>query len=262
MELDYDFSFWLLVGTVVSGALYGGYAAYIKSQQREYPPEGSEPKTVEYARSFFPVFLVVLLLRSFLFEPFRIPSGSMIPTLLVGDFILVNKFTYGIRLPVINKKIISINQPQRGDIVVFRYPKDPSTDFIKRVIGVPGDRISYFNKRLTVNGLPVSEQLLGRFSGDGQNASMTGAEIYRENLTGVDHDILILPNAPSLEDVYVVPEGHYFMMGDDRDNSHDSRYWGFVPEENLVGKAFLIWMNFDAQSAHFIDFKRLGTILN
>lgn len=261
MELDYDFSFWLVVGSIVTGVVWGGYALWIKSQQREYPPEGSEPILVEYARSFFPVIFIVLLLRSFLVEPFRIPSGSMMPTLLVGDFILVNKFTYGIRLPVVNQKIIEMGLPKRGDIVVFRYPKDPSIDYIKRVVGLPGDRIAYFQKKLTINGVAAPQQSIDRYQGDGQNANMTGAEHSIEDLLGVSHDMLTTPGAPTIEDVFVVPEGHYFMMGDNRDNSNDSRYWGVVPEANLVGKAFFIWMNFDGQSSWFIAWNRLGTIL-
>ncbi|CAG1022189.1 partial signal peptidase I, partial [Patescibacteria group bacterium] len=152
--MDYDFSFFLLIATVITGIIWGGYLLYLKSQQRKFDEE-HEPIIVEYARSFFPVVLIVLILRSFLAEPFRIPSASMMPTLLIGDFILVNKYTYGVRLPVFNNKIIEINKPERGDIVVFRYPKDPTVDYIKRVIGLPGDKITYENKKLYVNDKPV-----------------------------------------------------------------------------------------------------------
>ncbi|MDD5461866.1 MAG: signal peptidase I [Methylococcales bacterium] len=257
--MDYDFSFFLLCATVVTGIIWGGYLLILKSRGVDFD-EKNEPVLVEYARSFFPIVLIVLLIRSFIAEPFRIPSGSMMPTLLVGDFILVNKFTYGIRLPVINKKVLELNEPKRGDIFVFRYPKDPSVDYIKRVIGLPGDRIVYQNKRLTVNDMPVKQVSLGRYQGLGQGEDMTGAEELLEDLTGVEHSILIRNGAPTVEFVYVVPEGHYFAMGDNRDNSNDSRYWGPVPEANLVGKAFFIWMSWDWQNKG-VDFARIGTVL-
>ncbi|MCX7097669.1 MAG: signal peptidase I [Methylococcales bacterium] len=257
--MDYDFSFFLLLASVVTGIIWGGYLLILRSKNLTFD-EKNEPIIVEYARSFFPVVLVVLLLRSFIAEPFRIPSGSMMPTLLVGDFILVNKFTYGIRLPVINKKIIEMGAPERGDIVVFRYPKDPTVDYIKRIVGLPGDKIMYSNKQLTVNGIPVKEVSMGRYQGLGQGEDMTGAEEFLEDLTGVEHSILIRNGAPSVEFVHVVPEGSYFAMGDNRDNSNDSRYWGYVPEANLVGKAFFIWMSWDWQ-AKGVDFNRIGTVL-
>ena len=222
--------------------------------------EKNEPILVEYARSFFPIVLIVLLLRSFIAEPFRIPSGSMMPTLLVGDFILVNKFTYGIRLPVINKKIIELSEPNRGDIVVFRYPKDPTVDYIKRIVGLPGDKVVYSNKKLTINDLPVQQTSLASYQGLGQGEEMSGAEDLLENLTGVEHRILIRNGTPTVEFVYVVPEGNYFAMGDNRDNSNDSRYWGPVPEANLVGKAFFIWMSWDWQNKG-VGFDRIGTVL-
>ena len=216
-----------------------------------------EPLLVEYARSFFPIILIVLLLRSFLMEPFRIPSGSMMPTLLVGDFILVNKYTYGIRLPVVNKKIIDMNAPQRGDVVVFRYPKDPSLDYIKRVVGLPGDRIGYVQKQVYVNGKPVEQEAKGNYTGLGAGLSMSGAELRIERLGGAAHDILIVPNQASIEGEVKVPAGHYFVMGDNRDNSNDSRFWGFVPEENLVGKAFMIWMSWDSANGG-VGWNRIG----
>ena len=257
--MDYDFSFFLAVATLVTGIIWGGYLLVLKSTGAQFDEE-NEPILVEYARSFFPVVLIVLLLRSFIAEPFRIPSASMMPTLLIGDFILVNKFTYGIRLPVINTKIIELNEPKRGDIVVFRYPKEPSIDYIKRIIGLPGDKVVYSNKQLTINDVPVKQVSLGRYQGFGQGEDMTGAEELLENLTGVEHDILIRNGTPTVEFVYVVPEGHYFAMGDNRDNSNDSRYWGPVPEANLVGKAFFIWMNWDWQNKG-IGFSRIGTVL-
>jgi signal peptidase I len=257
--MDFDFSFFLLVATIVTGVIWGGYLLMLKSRGIGFD-EKEEPILVEYACSFFPIVLIVLLLRSFLAEPFRIPSGSMMPTLLVGDFILVNKFTYGIRLPVLNKKIIELNEPKRGDIVVFRYPKQPSVDYIKRIIGLPGDKIAYYDKKLHVNGTPINQVSLGRYQGVGQGEDMTGAEHLLEDLNGVEHSILIRDGVTSAEGVYVVPEGNYFVMGDNRDNSNDSRYWGTVPEENLVGKAFFIWMSWDWQHKG-VGIDRIGTVL-
>lgn len=226
-----------------------------------------QPTWIEYSGSFFPVIAMVFFLRSFLYEPFKIPSSSMVPTLLIGDLILVNKFTYGIRLPIANKKIIEINNPQRGDVMVFKYPKDTALDYIKRVVGVPGDRIEYKNKRLTVNGEKVSYQQLPDYLDD---EHLSYSKQYTENLTGVVHRVLNDERAPSFVQnpdafpqhelcIYnvegfacTVPKGHYFMMGDNRDNSLDSRYWGFVPDQNIVGKAFFVWMNLG-------DIKRIGS---
>lgn len=227
-----------------------------------------QPTWVEYSGSLFPVIAMVFFLRSFLYEPFKIPSSSMVPTLLVGDLILVNKFTYGIRLPIINKKVIEMNHPQRGDVMVFKYPKDMSLDFIKRVVGVPGDKITYKNKRLTVNGQAISYTSLPDYLNED---SLDYSKQYVENLSSVAHTIAIREGRPSivLEGVQdfpnkdactyntegfscTVPAGQYFMMGDNRDNSEDSRYWGFVPDQNIVGKAFLVWMNLS-------NLKRVGT---
>jgi signal peptidase I len=218
-----------------------------------------QPWWLDWTAGLFPVILVVFLLRSFLFEPFKIPSGSMIPTLVVGDLILVNKFHYGIRLPVINKKIVANNDPQRGDVVVFRYPMDPRVDYIKRVVGVPGDEVSYLNKVLKINGQPVPTRRLGEEYDD---ESMGYRQRFAEKLGAQEHLVQRKPDMQpfsgphydfkfkdncrySAEGVVCkVPPGHYFAMGDNRDNSEDSRYWGFVPDENIVGKAFYVWMNF------------------
>lgn len=258
--MDFDFSFFLFVASIVTGVVWGGYLLYLKQTGRVFD-EKNEPLLVEYARSFFPIVLIVFLLRSFLVEPFRIPSGSMMPTLLIGDFILVNKFTYGIRLPVINTKIIELNSPKRGDIVVFRYPKEPSVDYIKRVIGLPGDKVAYYDRTVHINGQVMSQKSLGIYQGVGEGVSMTGTEHKLENLESVEHSILVRNGFPSIEGVYEIPAGHYFVMGDNRDNSNDSRYWGTVPEENLVGKAFFIWMSWDWQNKG-IGFDRIGTVLN
>lgn len=200
-----------------------------------------DPWPVDYARSFFPVLLVVLVLRSFVVEPFQIPSGSMRPTLEVGDFILVNKFSYGLRLPVLDTKVVEMGEPERGDVMVFRFPKDPSVNFIKRVVGLPGDRVAYLDKQLYVNGEPVPKTLV-----DASPESAPGEEKYVEQLGEHQHDIYNSPREPGvLRHERVVPEGMYFVMGDNRDHSDDSRYWGFVPEENIVGKAFAVWMHWD-----------------
>ncbi len=219
----------------------------------------AQPWWLDWTAGLFPVIVVVFLLRSFLFEPFKIPSGSMIPTLRVGDLILVSKFHYGVRLPVINQKIIANHEPQRGDVMVFRYPPQPSLDYIKRVIGLPGDEVAYLNKRLTVNGQPVAKAAAPEFF---DADSMRYAKQFQEQLGGKTYRTLndderpaFIPGASdfphkencrySVEGVVCkVPAGHYFMMGDNRDNSLDSRYWGFVPEANIVGKAFFVWMNF------------------
>ena len=230
-------------------------------------PDAKDPVWVEYGASLFPVILIVFVLRSFIVEPFKIPSGSMIPTLLVGDFILVNKFTYGIRLPVINKKVIPINDPQRGDVMVFRYPVDTSVDYIKRVVGVPGDKIAYQNKRLTINGVEVPIQKKDDYL---HPERQVFSQQFSEKLGDAAHGYLNDAEAPAF--VYetmdfpgrenctynhagvtcTVPSGHYFMMGDNRDNSRDSRVWGFVPEQNIVGRAFFVWFNFS-------DLGRIGS---
>jgi signal peptidase I len=221
------------------------------------------PFIVDLARSLFPIFLIVLVLRSFLVEPFRIPSGSMMPNLLIGDFILVNKFSYGIRLPVLNVKIFDIGEPERGDVMVFRYPEDPSIPFIKRVIGLPGDIVEYhyLNKMIYINGELVKQEPIGIYQGVGRGSDMTGRKEQLELLPGAEHKILLDNNnaLPSqMLGQWEVPPNQYFVLGDNRDNSRDSRVWGFVPEENLVGKAFLIWMNWDLSNGG-INWERLGT---
>ncbi|ROR32129.1 signal peptidase I [Inmirania thermothiophila] len=265
--MQFDFPTVLFFAVVASGLVWAADALWLAPRRRahaaavatgdaEARPAPREPVLVEYARSFFPILLAVLVLRSFLVEPFRIPSGSMMPTLLAGDFILVNKFAYGIRLPVINAKVIDLGRPERGDVVVFRYPRDPSVDYIKRVVGLPGDRIEYRDKQLYVNGRAVPRRYVGEYE--------NGARRYRERLDGREHDILLDPypaplRYPCLRDgAYVVPEGHYFVMGDNRDNSNDSRFWCAVPDRNLVGKAFLIWMNWSGVDEGLIRWRRIG----
>ena len=228
-----------------------------------------EPLLVEYGKSFFPVLFIVLVLRSFLVEPFQIPSGSMKPTLDVGDFILVSKFSYGIRLPVIDKKVIEVGDPQRGDVMVFRYPSDPNVNYIKRVVGLPGDTVRYTaDKRLFVNGQSIAEQLVGSEPG-----TLGSAELYKEKLGAAEHMIRKeMSRYRAMPDrSWTVPAGHYFMMGDNRDNSNDSRYWddpnipkdllGMVPDQNIVGKAFAVWMSWpEPKLSHLPNFSRVGLI--
>jgi len=225
-----------------------------------------EPWYVEYAKSFFPVILLVFVLRSFLVEPFKIPSGSMMPTLLAGDYILVNKFTYGLRVPILNNTFFEIGHPKRGDVFVFHYPPEPTIDYIKRVVGLPGDKIQYQDKHLIINGKQLDVQFEDNYEYEMQGANIISARRSKERLGDVQHDILIhdipnqySPDAPGARlldgETITVPEGSYFAMGDNRDNSADSRVWGFVPERNLVGKAFFIWFNFD-------NFGRIGSSIN
>lgn len=289
--MNWDFALLLFIALLVTGAVFvfdllvlrkrrhaqaraevqalrnnaGGHDAATLDQECEqlYQRVSSAPWWVEYCVSFFPVILFVFALRSFVVEPFRIPSGSMLPTLESGDLILVNKYQYGIRLPVINRKIINMETPQRGDVMVFRYPVDTSVDYIKRVVGLPGDVIEYRNKSLFINGKLVARTRNGDYY-EPDHAVYVGQ--YAEQLGDVTHRILLNVNAPQdLRPITrfpgldackyerqglrcVVPQQHYFMMGDNRDNSLDSRYWGFVPEENIVGRAFFIWMNFSSPS--------------
>jgi signal peptidase I len=223
--------------------------------------EAREPLVIDYSKAFFPVLAAVLCLRSFVAEPFRIPSSSMMPTLLIGDFILVNKFAYGLRVPISNQKFIATGEPVRGDVVVFRPPQHPDQDWIKRVIGLPGDTIAYHDDTVFVNGKPLRYVARGRYEGKGQGVDATGARLLTEALPGRPHPVLERDDRPFFiqgEGEWTVPPGQYFVMGDNRDNSEDSRFWGFLPEANLRGKAFLIWMNWD-RSAGGIDFSRVGS---
>ncbi|WP_235602906.1 signal peptidase I [Piscirickettsia litoralis] len=240
-----DFTFWLVVLTILSGLIWAVDRFYLQKKRVKAaldaglgPSETLKlPMIADYARSFFPVLLIVLVLRSFVVEPFRIPSGSMEPTLLVGDFLLVNKFKYGIEWPLTDKPLVKFSAPKRGDVIVFRWPVNASVPFIKRIVGVPGDRLSYLNKRLYVNGKLVKEVSQGqaeRIAG-----AMRRQQRFQENLLGVKYPIYkdIGVRSFSFKDLKV-PQGEYFVMGDNRDNSEDSRYWGFVPRENIIGQAF------------------------
>lgn len=253
--MSFNFEFFLTTAVIISGVIALAdiliFAPIRKRKNISHPSV-----LIEYARSFFPILLLVLLLRSFLAEPFRIPSGSEKPDLLIGDFIVANKFSYGIRLPVLHKKIIAIGEPKRGDIVVFLWPKDTSTYFIKRVIGLPGDVITYKDKVLTINGQVAPQTLLGERTDQDANEKWR-VLLKRENLLGVQHDIYLRPDQLAIDFSVTVPPGNYFVMGDNRDNSLDSRYWGFVPEKDLIGKAIWVFFSWDNEH-HRVRWHRLG----
>lgn len=275
LNIHFDLELALLAGTLLTGIVWLIYKLFLSDKRRKSILEKScnasdeqsstqavskdyrESWYIETCRSFFPILLIVLILRSFVAEPFRIPSGSMMPTLLHGDFILVNKFAYGIRLPVLHTKILDTGLPQRGDVAVFRFPKDPSDDYIKRVIGLPGDQVLYKDKTLFINGQRINQIKNGIYQGTGANSVMNGAVVLHENIETVLHSILVKYSRFNTAGEFSVPDNHYFVMGDNRDHSSDSRVWGFVPEENLVGRAFLVWMNWDFSGREF-NFKRIG----
>ncbi len=239
-----NFPLYLFIAVVITGIIY------VLNRVMTLPKWMNE-----YLGSFFPVLLVVFVLRSFIAEPFRIPSGSMLPTLHIGDFILVNKFSYGIRLPVLNKKVIDVGDPQRGDVVVFRYPRDEETNFIKRLVGLPGDKIEYRQKRLTINGKQIDVEALGEFSGSQAGEPGLLADMLEEDLSGRKHKILWDEGGNNAVFEFIVPDGQFFVMGDNRDHSNDSRYWGFVEDRLLVGKAFFIWFNYNKGS---FNWSRIG----
>lgn len=245
--MDFDIETFLVAGTLLAGLL-------IVIDRIRCP---AKPRWLfDIARSFFPILLIVLILRSFIIEPFRIPSGSMLPTLEIGDFIVVNKFAYGIKLPLLHWGLIDIGEPERGDVVVFRYPHNPSQDYIKRLVGLPGDRISYKDKQLFINGKAVARKDMREYPKPLSTAYPLKMNRYTELLGEANHDILLAPDRRGHNGDWVVPEDSYFVMGDNRDNSNDSRAWGFVGKEDMAGKAFLIWMSWNYDE-NYIEFSRI-----
>lgn len=271
--MNIDFSLVLVVLTALTGSVVLLDAVYfapkrkrsITNYQKEQGHAQAHPDDkvvaglsrlplwIEYPKSFFPVLLVVLLLRSFVAEPFKIPSGSMIPTLEIGDYILVNKFTYGLRLPVIGTKIYALGEPQRGDVMVFKYPNDPKINYIKRVVGLPGDKVRYFNKQLTINGESVKRELRAELPPGG----LPRIRQYEEWLGEEAHQIQTLTLDHRTSGEWTVPDNSYFVLGDNRDSSRDSRMWGMVPEHLIVGRAFAIWLHIENWLP---SFKRNGAI--
>ena len=270
--IHFDFEFFLVIATAVTGLLWLADILVFARLRRQpsLSKVKNEPLVFEYSRAFFPVLLAVLVLRAFIVEPFRIPSGSMMPSLLVGDFILVNKFSFGLRLPITHARVGPGELPQRGDVVVFRYPQDESQDYIKRVIGLPGDHVSYYNRRLSINGEPLEMESLSSYEGLGDLNQMQGAsgcdrahadcQVFVESNGETDYTVMTNPSSTyGVNGEVFVPQGHYFVMGDNRDHSNDSRIWGYVPEENLVGKAFMIWMHWDWRTGGTgLDLSRIG----
>ncbi|MCC5792325.1 MAG: signal peptidase I [Legionellaceae bacterium] len=249
-----NFALILVILSAVTGLGYLLDVLFFAKKRTQAEKPG---RILEFCRSFFPVFFIVLLLRSFLVEPFRIPSGSLEPTLTIGDLLAVNKFSYGLRLPVLESKIVPVANPKKGQIAVFRWPPDPAYDFIKRVIGVPGDTVEYRNKVLFINGEEMKQSFIEYTTDDSSGRSVAK---YQENLAGVQHEIYINPQVPAYDFKVTVPEGQYFMMGDNRDDSADSRYWGFVADEYLRGKAFLIWMSWNSKVGA-VRWSRIGTLI-
>ena len=261
--MNIDFPFWLLTATITSGLIIVADKLYCYHYYTKH--NLAEPKLsrlIDYSKSFFPVLIFVLILRSFVFEPFKVPTASLAPTVLPGDFILSNKFVYGLRLPVWGNKILPLGLPKNGDITIFRTPVDNKTWMVKRVIGIPGDKIDYVNRKLTVNGIPAKYQFVETSTDTNDGREHVNVDVVEEEIFGIKHQIFQRKNSQDQEFHITVPQGHYFMMGDNRENSDDSRYWGFVPEFNLEGKAVLIWLSWDQFNWKNIRWSRSGTWLN
>ena len=255
----FDFAFVLVLLAAVTGIVWAVDNWFFAAKRRARGV-AKDPVLVDYSRSFFPVIVIVLLLRSFLYEPFRIPSDSMMPTLIQGDFIFVNKWRYGLRLPVLNTRIVEIGEPRRGDVLVFRKPTEPSLVFIKRLVGMPGDTIRVVGSQVLVNGTPSQIEPGELYSGP-KNEQYLFTHVGEERLGDKTHAILLDPARPGMEGEWRVPPGHYFMMGDNRNNSRDSRFpdVGFVPEDNVIGKAEAIWLSFNPGPGSLLLWKRMGT---
>lgn len=255
MPFHVDFPFILTAVVILIGLIA---LADIVFFAKKRPADARMPYIVEFSRSFFPALLLVWVVRSFIIQPYRVPTGSLEPTVLPGDFIAVKQFSYGLRFPIFNYKLVKVGEPRRGDIALFYWPVDTSKLFVKRVIGLPGDHIIYKNKMLTINGKEMAQTYIGKAEDIEQDGDVALVDKKIENLDGIKHDIFVKPDMPDPVDIDVmVPEGHYFMMGDNRDDSDDSRSWGFVPESFLVGKAFGIWMSWDSKD-HRIRWNRIG----
>jgi len=257
MKIYFDVPFFLTSLVLISG----GVALFDILFLAKKRGRKQQPVVVEYAYSFFPMLLLVWAIRSFLIQPYRVPTGSLEPTIFPGEFIVVNQFAYGLRLPVLNTKLLNIGEPQRGDIALFRYPKNPGVVYVKRVIGLPGDHVVYKDKILNINGKQMQQEPLG-MDLDTEGKFSTPVQVRMEHLGKVDHKIYIRPGRKEWEKIdVVVPQGSYFMMGDNRDSSEDGRAWGFVPEENLIGKAFGVWMSWDSEGSS-IRWNRIGSKIN
>lgn len=260
MPIHFDFAFYLTLLVFITGIIFLlDHLFFAKKRQTE---DGKANWAIEFSRSFFPALLLVWIIRSFLIQPYRVPTGSLEPTILPDDFIAVKQYSYGLRFPISNSKMVSIGEPKRGDIALFRWPVDTSKLFVKRVIGVPGDHIVYKNKTLTINGKEMKQEYLGKDENIEAGGVTSEVDRKKENLDGIIHDIFVKPNENNFQDVdVVVPEGYYFMMGDNRDDSDDSRSWGFVPDNYLIGKAFGIWMSWDS-SKYRIRWQRIGKAIH
>lgn len=255
--MTFDFAFYLTIAVIVTGVITFIDRIFFYKALKVTGKKKS-PLVFEYARAFFPILLIVWVLRSFIVQPYRVPTGSLEPTIMPGDFIAAQQFTYGLRLPIFNNKFLSIGEPKRGQIVLFRWPKDLKIVFVKRAIGLPGDHIVYKNKVLYINGKKMSQKFLHNTNDLNSYGYRRLVEVKQENLDGVKHQIYIQPVGGETQDYnIVVPPGEYFMMGDNRDNSDDSRQWGFVPEKDLVGRAFVIWMSWDPLK-HDVRWNRIG----
>lgn len=255
----FDFAFYLTLAVVVTGII--ALLDQLLWAKKRNKDNRKPSLIIEYARAFFPVLLLVWIIRSFLVQPYRVPSSSLAPTVLPGDFIAVKQYEYGLRLPVLNTKIVNISEPKHGQIFLFRYPPDPRVTYVKRVIGVPGDHIEYKNKVLSINGVEAKQKLIETTHYIDENGVYFTVNLLEENLDGIKHKIYVQPEGGETQDIdTVVPPGHYFAMGDNRDNSGDSRIWGFVPEENLIGQAFWVFMSWDGDASGIdkIRWRRLG----
>lgn len=256
MNLYLDFPLFLSSAVIFTGVI-SALDVFFWSKKRAATGEAPS-RTVEYSRSFFPALLAVFVIRSFIIQPYRVPTGSLEPTVMPGDFIAVKQYAYGLRLPVVRKEIVSLGKPVRGDVALFFWPVNEKLRFVKRVVGVPGDHVIYKNKRLTINGKEIQQTFVGDAMSVEPGESPSFVKHYKEDLLGVKHDIYVRPDEIDKREYdFTIPDGNYFMMGDNRDDSDDSRYWGLVPEKNLIGKAFGVWMSWDANK-HWFRFNRVG----